>query len=147
MPLAANSYRGTLKRANFKVVKFKRSSAGLISSIREEGLKDEAEHFDFRSRFQRDLASYVKQAMNLNASDIHIEPRGLNSKDRGEIRFRINGDLIVQQQDISWEYGKKLLQYIYSMLGKGGDTSFHINEQQDAVIEKLPKKVKLYLTY
>lgn len=87
-----------------------------------------------QSQLAADFDKHALAAYRLRASDIHITCSG----GRGEVKFRIDGDL-EHYQDWTEEYTIAFCQAVYNTLTEAGSTrgGFSASQRQDGAIERM----------
>lgn len=83
------------------------------------------------TKIQIEFDDLLRSAMDMSASDIHIEVR----RDEAKVRLRVNGDLM---DFAEWpvRYAKIMASVIYQVIADEKDTTFDEARPQDAIIDR-----------
>lgn len=127
-------YLGILERARkkgYRVV-MRLATRSVIRIVYDEVEEKRANKDDVDIEgFEADFDKILKNGLERNASDIHIEVR----RTEANIRMRVNGVLLHFQQ-LSVRYAMDLAQVVYSVIAEEKDVTFNPNITQDAVIDR-----------
>lgn len=122
-----------VKSKGYKSVNISNATSAIIEIILEDGKKNSSEEEEAKetSELQNDYDDLLKESVEQNISDIHIEVR----RDSSIVRTRKDG-ILAQVHEWPVQYARRLASVIYQVIAEEKDITFKDSEPQSAVVDR-----------